>query len=305
MAETARKAEGIEWPTVGLMLACYALWALATTWLTTLWLPLGMVVAVLTIALHSSLTHEALHGHPFRVNALNEATVFLCLGLFVPYRRFKDLHLAHHVDEILTDPYDDPESNYLDPKVWGTLPRWRQILLRFNNTLAGRLVVGPSISIHVMLTEDWAAIRAGDRKVLNGWLLHIPGVIPVIWWVVQSPMPLWAYVISAYAGYSILKIRTYLEHRAYEQAKGRTVVIDDKGLLAFLFLNNNLHVVHHAHPGVAWYRLPQLWAKDREMYLERNDGYFYRSYGEIFRKHFLKAKDPVPHPLWTQGGPLD
>ncbi len=33
------------------------------------------------------------------------------------------MHMAHHRDAILTDPYDDPESNYLDPAVWARLPR--------------------------------------------------------------------------------------------------------------------------------------------------------------------------------------
>ena len=60
-------------------------------------------------AAHSSLQHEALHGHPTRSAALNEALVFLPLGLLFPYRRFKMLHLRHHNNSALTDPYDDPE----------------------------------------------------------------------------------------------------------------------------------------------------------------------------------------------------
>jgi fatty acid desaturase len=111
-------------------------------------------------------------------------------------------------------------------------------------------------------------------------------------------MPVWAYLVCAYAGFSILKIRTFLEHRAHERASGRTVVIEDRGPLAFLFLNNNLHVVHHMHPGVAWYELPRMFAENRERYLRRYDGYYYRSYAEVFGRHFLRAKDPVPHPLW-------
>lgn len=303
MAETMkldRREGGVEWPTLGLLLGCYAVWALATTWAAALWLPLGMVLATLAIALHSSLTHEVLHGHPFRRAALNEAMVFACLGLFVPYRRFRDLHLAHHVDSILTDPYDDPESNYMDPAVWHRLPGWARRLLKFNNTLAGRLLVGPLIGQYAFVAADWRAMRAGDWRVIQAWLLHVPAVIPVVAWVIWAPMPFWAYLIAAYAGFSILKIRTFLEHRAHERASGRTVVIEDRGPLAFLFLNNNLHVVHHMHPRVAWYRLPRLFAENRDKYLRRNDGYYYRSYGEIFRRHFLRAKDPVPHPLWPK-----
>lgn len=123
MAEARRGKAGIEWPTLALLALCYAGWALATTWAAALWLPLGTGLAALFIALHSSLSHEALHGHPFADRRLNAALVFPCLGLFVPYGRFRDLHLAHHRDSILTDPYDDPESNYLDPAVWAALPR--------------------------------------------------------------------------------------------------------------------------------------------------------------------------------------
>ena len=111
-------------------------------------------------------------------------------------------------------------------------------------------------------------------------------------------MPIWAWVLSAYIGLGMLKIRTFLEHRAHEKSRARTVVIEDRGLLAFLFLNNNLHVVHHMNPQAPWYRLPALYRADKDRYLSCNDGYVYRSYAEVFRLYFFKAKDPVPHPLW-------
>lgn len=292
-----------EWPTLAMLVVCYGLWVLATLWAAALWLPLGIGLAMLAIALHSSLTHEVLHGHPFRDARLNEALVFPGLGLFVPYRRFRDLHLAHHVDAVLTDPYDDPESNYMDPAVWARLPRWGQAVLRANNTLAGRMALGPAIGIWCLLRDDMRAIRAGDRDVRRAWVLHVAGTVPVLAWVVLSPMPLWAWFVAAYAGMSILKIRTFLEHRAHERASGRTVVIEDRGPLALIFLNNNLHVVHHMHPKAPWYRLPRMFAENRDRYLHRNGGYYYRSYSEVFARHFLRAKDPVPHPLRQGGDP--
>jgi len=74
-------------------------------------------------------------------------------------------------------------------------------------------------------------------------------------------MPLWAYVIAAYLGLSVLKIRTFLENSAHDRSSGRTVVIEGRGPLALLFLNNNYHVVHHMHPKVAWYALPDMLRK--------------------------------------------
>lgn len=299
MSETAHNPKLIEWPTLALMVLCYASWAFGTVVLPLLWLPASMVLTTLAIALFSSLQHEVLHGHPFRWKLANELLVFPSFTLFVPYLRFRDQHLEHHNDSRLTDPYDDPESNYMDPAVWGVLSRPIQVILRFNNTLLGRLVVGPLVSIISFARGDWRAIRGGDRSVLAGWLWHIPSLIIVALWLVYvATMPIWAYMASAYMGFSILKIRTFLEHRAHERASGRTVVVDDKGILSFLFLNNNLHVVHHMHPKAAWYELPALFAGNREHYLKRNDSYYYRSYAQIFRKYFFHAKDPVPHPLW-------
>ncbi|MCC0069792.1 MAG: fatty acid desaturase [Rhodobacteraceae bacterium] len=293
----ARGADTVEWPTLLLVAACYALWAAATTWAATLWLPLALVVLTLAVTLHSSIQHEVLHGHPFRSRRLNEALVFLPVGLFFPYGRFRDLHLAHHRDERLTDPYDDPESNFLDPKVWAGLPRWRQRLLRFNNTLLGRMAIGPALSIVAILRDDARAIRRGDRRIARDWALHLAGLGLVGLWIAAAPIPLWGYILSAYLGMSLLKIRTFLEHRAHEEAPGRTVVVERGGVLGFLFLNNNLHIVHHSRPRVAWYQLPALYSAEREAFLARNHGYSYRSYGEIFRRYFVRPKDPVPHPL--------
>jgi fatty acid desaturase len=179
-------------------------------------------------------------------------------------------------------------------------------LLQFNSTLIGRMLVGPAISAWALVRDDLAEIRAGNRRVALGWALHAPGVALVILWLgVIGSMPVWAYLVAAYLGWSLLKIRTYLEHRAHDAARARTVVIESRGPLSLLFLNNNFHVVHHMHPGVAWYRLPALYFGNRDHYLRRNDGYRYASYTEIFRAYLFRAKDPVPHPVWpVEKGPL-
>ena len=291
-------AAGVEWRTLSLIALCYLGWIVAVFWLAAVAPVLAVLVMAWIAALHSSLTHEALHGHPFRSRALNEALMVLPLTLFIPYGRFRDLHLAHHRDSRLTDPYDDPESNYLDPAVWAGLPGWRRALLRANNTLLGRMLLGPAIGQVCFMAADWRAWRAGERGVARAWGLHLLGAAAVLAGVAASAMPIWAFVLAAYLGLSLLKIRTFLEHRAHEKARARTVIIEDRGPLAFLFLNNNLHAVHHRNPSAPWYRLPALYAQERARYLEDNEAYVYRSYGEVFRRHFLRAKDPVPHPLW-------
>lgn len=293
-----------EWPTVGLVALCYAAWAFATTQLSILFLPAGIAVAAIAIALHSSLTHEAVHGHPFRNKTLNAALLFPALGLFIPYGRFRDQHLAHHNDPIITDPYDDPESNYLDRAVWVRLAEPVRALLRANNTLLGRIILGPAIGLAVFWVRDARAMLHGDRAVARSWAWHLPAVGLVVAWLGSvGAMPVWAYLASAYAGLGLLKIRTFLEHQAHEKARARTVIIEDRGPLALLFLNNNLHVVHHMHPGVAWYRLPALYQANKAHYVARNDGYVFRSYGEVIARFLWRAKDPVAHPLSPGDGP--
>jgi len=278
-----------------LAFVCYfgvflALWVLPT------W---GAILALgPLIALHASLTHEVVHGHPFSNQTLNAALIFPALTLTVPYARFRATHLAHHHDERLTDPYDDPESNYMEPAVWGNLAVPMQAVLRFNNRLLGRLFIGPLLGQIMWMKSDLRACRAGDRDVLRGWIAHIPAVMLIVALVWIAPLPLWAYALGAYFAHSILRIRTYLEHRAHDLASARTVIVEDRGLLSFLFLNNNLHVVHHMHPRVPWYDLPAMYAANRAHYLRRNDGYVFTSYAQVFRQHFWRAKDPVAHPLW-------
>ena len=292
--KTSAKRPFVEWPTFALIIACYAGWLVAL-WVLPLWA--GIVFAGVMIALHSSLQHEVLHGHPFRSQALSDAVIWPPLTLVIPYARFVDTHLAHHQNENLTDPYDDPETAYLDPAVWERLPLWVRWVMNLNNTLAGRLLLGPLVGTVAFGIAEWSS---DDPRVRRGWLLHIPAVAIVLLVVWLSPMALWAYALAAYLGMSILKLRTYLEHQAHERASGRSVIVERGGIFGFLFLNNNLHVVHHMHPKVPWYRLPSLFRSKKDHYLRRNGGYYYRSYNEIFRRFLFKAKEPVPHPLWRR-----
>ena len=132
---------------------------------------------------------------------LNEALVFPGLTVFVPYVRFRDLHLAHHHDPSLTDPYDDPETNYLDPAVWARLPAGLRRVLRVNNTLLGRMMLGPADRTVVLVAGDLAAARAGDRRVVRAWALHAAGVALVLGWLLAvGRMPVWAYLAGGLPG---------------------------------------------------------------------------------------------------------
>jgi fatty acid desaturase len=297
-------ADSLEIPTLLLLGAVYACWLLATALAAEFgpWLAVPLIGVLL--AQHSSLQHEAIHGHPTPWPRVNDALVFPALGLLMPYERFRELHLAHHHDPSLTDPYDDPESNYLDPGVWRHLSRPARTVLAANNTLLGRMLIGPFVGTIDLWRRDLAAVRGGDRPVARAWALHGLGVVPVALWLwLTGSVSVAAYLTACWVGLALLRIRTFLEHQAHERAGARSVVIEDRGPLAVLFLNNNYHAVHHANPGLAWYRLPAEFARRREEWLRRNGGYHYRSYGEVFRRYLLRRKEPVAHPIWTAPEP--
>ena len=285
------------WPTLGVLTLCLVIW-LGALLLPVGWGPLQWVLLVFALTLHSSFSHEILHGGLFRKAWANTLAGLVQPGIFVPYLRFRALHLAHHKDADLTDPYDDPESAYLDPAVWAKLPAWQQQVLAFNNTLLGRMVIGPVIGMGAFVRGDWHRAVGGARDVIAHWVVHLPGVALTLWLVSVTSVPLWSYLLACYGAMSVLRIRTFLEHRACVQCAGRSVVIEDRGILAFLFLNNNFHAVHHMHPQVAWYDLPTLYRARKGRFLRVNQDYVYRSYGQVFARYFLRAKDPVAHPLW-------
>ncbi|MEM7752593.1 MAG: fatty acid desaturase [Pseudomonadota bacterium] len=286
----------IEWPTVALFVCTYAVWIWAVFWLAGGAPWLAVPVAAVAIALHGSLQHEAIHGHPTQWASVNTALAWPPLTLVIPFLRFRDTHLAHHRDANLTDPYDDPETHFMMPADWAALPALARRVLMLNNTLAGRLLLGPLIGTACFLLCDLRN-RHDDARVAPSWGWHLIAVAAVLMVVWLAPMPLWAYVLSAYLALALLRIRTFLEHQAHEQTRARSVIIEDRGPLALLFLNNNLHAVHHAHPQVAWYDLPALYQSHRARFLAMNGGYRFASYGEVFRRFLFRRKDPVAHPL--------
>ena len=288
---------------MALIALTYAAWAVLTIFSAQIGLWLAIPALALTLTMHSSLQHETVHGHPFASRRLSEAVMSPGLGLFIPYQRFRDLHLAHHRDANLTDPYDDPESAYFDPQDFYSLPLVVRLILVANNTFIGRFILGPAVGLEAFFRTERRALMRGNPAVVRAWAIHMATLVPVLLWLTQvATMPVWAYGIAAYLGLSILKIRTFVEHQAHELSSGRSVIIEDRGLLALLFLNNNLHSVHHAHPQVPWYDLPALFNRRRMQYLLRNRGYYFASYGEVIRRYFLRPKEPVPHPFYRQDG---
>jgi fatty acid desaturase len=115
-------------------------------------------------------------------------------------------------------------------------------------------------------------------------------------------IPVWLYALTAaYGGLSIIAIRSFCEHQWSERTEARTIIVE-RSLLALIFLNNNLHLVHHKLPAAPWYRLPRLYAERREEWRAMNEGYVFPNYWTIFKSFSLRQKEPLIHPVLPTGG---
>jgi fatty acid desaturase len=292
------RPRAVEWPT---WIALAALWlAFGALTFFQAELPWWIVtpVGAYLVAFHGSLQHEALHGHPTRNAALNELLIFPPLSLWIPYRRYRKLHLTHHRNDQLTDPQDDPESYYLDPQAWEKTPPALKKLLTINNTMLGRFVFGPAIATIRFLHDETRLMLAGEREVLHAWMLHGLG-IAILWLWVSGicGMSFWYYVFGiAYWGNSLTMMRSYAEHRAHDAPGCRVIIVESNPLMSLLYLNNNLHMPHHELPRLPWYKLPGYYRANKERLVKENCAYLMRGYGEIARHWLLKPKEPVAHP---------
>jgi len=289
----------LEWGTLALIIACYGGWfAAGLLWTTPLWIA-GLIILPVLAAFHTSLQHETIHGHPTRWRALNEALVSLPLAVVFPYRRYRDLHLRHHRDEHLTDPFEDPESYFWCETEVRQMNDFQRHIFALNNTFVGRLLIGPALTIiGFSRTELWR-LRNNHPGVRQAWALHLPGVVALIALITfVFHMPVWVYLLfCVYPALSLTAMRAYAEHQAAENVGARSAIVEAHPALALLYLNNNLHIVHHASPHTAWYDLPRLYAERRQQYLAANENTLFLGYSDIARRFAFAIKQPVAHPF--------
>ena len=288
----------VEWHTVAVAVGVYGCWlAILALHRSTPW-PLTVLALGVVGAWHGSLQHETIHGHPFRSRRLNMLVGFLPISLRLPYHVYRFSHLWHHACPELTDPTDDTESFYVTAEHWQTMGRVRRAFFLAHHTLLGRMVLGPLRQMVRLLTFQAREVRRGNRKLVRWWSAHIVVASAVgVFVVVVMGLPLWQYLLGAvYLSHSFTLLRSYCEHRWVDGAT-RSAVVRSGRAFGLLFLYNNLHHVHHAEPGIAWYRLPAR-AEETGAYAAAAAGAgLYRGYLELARRFLVRPFDHPVHPL--------
>lgn len=288
----------VEVPTLLVALLAYGGW-LAVTLAYDRW-PLWIVapLAAVLITLQGSLQHEIVHGHPTRWKWLNRLLAMAPLSLWLPFERYRKSHLAHHIDERLTDPIDDPESWYWTREQWARLNPPARFIVRIGQTLAGRVTIGAFWTIGRFLASEARAVLANRPGVRAAWLEHLLWCVPVLLWVkLVCGIPIWIYVLTmAIPGTSITLIRSFAEHRARAPVRGRIALVEGAWILGPLFLFNNLHALHHEAPWVPWYEIPQRYRRDRARLIAQNGALVYRTYFEVAARFLFRPHDTPLHP---------
>jgi fatty acid desaturase len=288
----------IEVPTMLLIVATYGAW-LASTFAYRSW-PLWVVapITAVLVTLHGSLQHEIVHGHPTRCSGVNRLFAIVPLSLWLPYESYRRSHLAHHIDERITDPIDDPESYYWTASDWQRLKPLTRAVVRVQQTLAGRVTVGAFWAIGRYLRDQWRAVLAGRPGVRGIWLEHLLWCVPVLAWLkLVCGMPIWIYALTmAIPGTSITLIRSFAEHRALPKVRARIALVEGSWLLGPLYLFNSLHALHHEAPWIPWYSLPARYRVSRERLIRENEGLVYHTYFDVARRFLFRPHDSPLHP---------
>ena len=288
----------MELPTLLLVMVTYGGWLTVTLayghWPLAVVAPLG----ALLVTLHGSLQHEIVHGHPTRWPAANRLMGIVPLSLWLPYVRYRQTHLQHHRDDRITDPVDDPESYYWTAEQLEGLNPPTRALLRIQQTLAGRMIVGSAWTVARFFWHEFRSLRKNESNVRSIWLEHMAWCVPVVLWLkLVCGMPLWIYVVAMILpANAIILIRSFAEHRARPGVRERIAVVESSWLLGPLFLFNNLHSLHHEAPGIPWYHYPARYSRIRERLAAENGGLIYVTYFDVARRFLFRPHDVLQHP---------
>jgi fatty acid desaturase len=296
MVSEGRTRQSIEWPTVlvllgfGLAYLAVVLFHASIPW------AVQLVVLVPLGGLWMSLGHELLHGHPTRWTWVNSAIGRIPLAFWIPFPRYKTLHVKHHRSD-LTDPDDDPESFYVRPTAWQQAGPVRRRWFLFLRTAPGRLTVGVPRGILRFWWRELHACR--DPRIAVQWLVHLVLSVALGVWLfgvvgISPVIYVFGFVLG---GSACTQLRSFVEHQAVAGGT-RSAVVKAGPVMSLLFLNNNLHHTHHTLPDLAWYDIPAEHERlGSDALAAQGAGLYTGGYREVLGRYLLRPFHQPEHPL--------
>ncbi|HEY2675764.1 MAG TPA: fatty acid desaturase [Steroidobacteraceae bacterium] len=294
-----RQFRRFDGPTLLVALVLYSAWGLLIWYNAALPWWFMMPVGAYLLAWHFSLQHEAIHSFRGVPAWLRFAVVFPPIGLWFPFPLYRKSHTTHHRDINLTVPGVDTESYYVLRADWQRMGPVHRALLTFNQTLAGRMLIGPALRLWILVSKETRRAAQGDFSHLPHWAIHAVALGLLFWFISGvCHFPWWQYcLLIAYPGMSLGLLRAFHEHRAAEDSQQRTASVESNVLFGLLYLYNNLHVVHHMKPTMPWYDIPRYYRENREALLKMNGDFIYKGYGVLTRRFLLTPVFNPIHPL--------
>jgi fatty acid desaturase len=219
-------------------------------------LAIALPLAIYVTAWQSSLQHETIHALRGVPRAMRTLLALPPLGIWFPYELYRREHLQHHATHDLAGPRD-PESFYHEPRAWLRTSAPLRALYVVNQTFAGRLVLGPALQIGRNYAGEVRRLTRGDTSHVAVWCRHIVLVAGLLWMLALCGVNPIAYLVCiAYPAALLALVRSFAEHRYAHSVHERTAIVESRSALSLLFLNNNLHAVHHRYPALPWFEIP-------------------------------------------------
>lgn len=245
---------------------------------------LGTCVAAAGLNSMVLLLHEGLHGVLLPHPVWNRVVAFLLgVPILMSFSAYRVLHTRHH--RYLGDPRDpDDYHNY-------TSSTWLIWCLHYT-----RLALG---SFLYLLFIPILALRYGEPRERIGILVEYT-LLAAIWSaliiLLSAPVLVSVWLAPALLTGFLVNLRGFCQHGLADASDpflaSRSVL--PRPFLAFLLLNENLHLEHHLFPDVPSYRLPALRRLLVERYPRQTTT---RSYSEVLiqfvRQSWRRDESPI------------
>jgi len=192
--------------------------------------------------------HEAMHGILFRHRRLNRwLGAILACSFFCSFTAYRILHRRHHLH--LGGPGDPDEYyNYTrsKPGVW---------LMQY-----GRLLGATFLYLPLMPFVAWKSASQRERgEILQDYALMATLYLAILTiFPLSTLVPVWLAPIFLVGLFT--NIRGFVQHGVTDRHDSLLASrsIHPHPLVAFLLLNENLHLEHHLFPEIPSYHLPEL-----------------------------------------------